>query len=58
VKKLNQKKTVDFTTVTIGRSMRRKSEDISEGLEEHVAERHALPRKDPTDTLIEESVQV
>jgi hypothetical protein len=58
VKKLNQEKTVDFTALTIGRSIRGKAEDIIEGLEEYFAERHVLPRKDPTDTLNEESVKV
>jgi hypothetical protein len=46
-------KAVDFTALAIGRSIRRKAEDIIEGLEEYFAERHVLPRKDPTDTLTE-----
>ena len=55
VKKLNQKKAVDFSALTIGSDVHRKPEDIIEGLEKHFAERYASPRLDPANSVAEES---
>ena len=55
---LNQKKTVDFSALTIGSDVHRKPEDITEGLEKHFTERHASPRPDPADPITQESSKV
>lgn len=55
VKKLNRKKSVDFTALSSDQAIHHKPAEIIERLETHFTERHGPPAYDPSDPLMAEA---